>query len=92
MKNVHREYSKIMGEVTGDMEQCARSEKELSGLERRVKKSERVFVEMFERDCDFDLCILEYYLLDHMVDNIRRFGALSILDSSLYEHFIVHIK
>lgn len=31
------------------------------------------------------------YLLDHLVEDVRLFGTLSILDCSSFEHFIMHL-
>lgn len=36
------------------------------------------------------LYTLTHYLFDRMVENIRRYGALSAVDSSLYEYFNLH--
>lgn len=45
-----------------------------------------------DEHCDSGLYTLEYHLVDYMVEDLREFEKLSVLDSSLYECFSVQIK
>lgn len=92
MTRVHTMYSEIVNEVTGDGEYKIRSEEELVKLEERVKEFKRELVERFDDHCESGLYTLKFHLLDHMVEDIRKFGTLSVLDGSPFEHFNVHIK
>lgn len=48
--------------------------------------------ETFDKYSDFGLYTLKYHLQDHMVADIRRFGALSVLESDMCKHDHVQIK
>lgn len=51
-----------------------------------------MLIEMFNKRFEPGLYTLRYYLLGYMVEYIRKFDMVPILDSSLYEHYIVHSK
>lgn len=67
-------------------------EENMGSLKRRVKEFEDMLVTMFEENYAYCSYTLKYQLLHHMKEVIRRFLKLSILNSSLYEHFNVHIR
>lgn len=51
-----------------------------------------MLVEMFAMNCDYGLYTLQYHLLDRIVEDIRRLGSVTVLDSSPHEHLNMHIK
>lgn len=40
---------------------------------------------------DVNLFTLKFYMIDHIVEDLSKFGDLSYLEASLYEHFIVTV-
>lgn len=51
-----------------------------------------MFLETFYEYCDSGLHTVKYCLLDQMVQDIKGFKALSVLDSRTYERFNLRIK
>lgn len=51
-----------------------------------------MFVEIFGEHFDSCLYILKYCIPDHIMEDIRGFETLSVLDNCPYEQFDVHIK
>lgn len=50
-----------------------------------------MFVERFGKHCESGLCTPNYHVLYYMVEIIRKFGTLSVLDNRSYEHMNVYI-
>lgn len=69
-----------------------RCQKELGRLDGRVKGFKQIVVATFDEQCDSGLHTLNYHIPDPMVEDLRTFGALSVLDGTIYEYFNVHIK
>lgn len=46
----------------------------------------------FEEHSDSGLYWLKYHLIDHMVEDVRKSGTLSVFNSSLYQYSNVHTK
>lgn len=67
-------------------------EEDFDSLKKRTKAFKRMLVQMLEEHCDTGLYTRTYHLQDHMVEDIRSFRTLSVLDSNPYKHFPVHIK
>lgn len=65
-------------------------------MPRRLKKwldeFERVLVETLDNNSDSSLYLLKYYSPNHTMVDIQKFETLSVLGSSRYEHFNVHMK
>lgn len=55
-------------------------------------KLKKMFDKAIQEQFGSGLYTLKYPRLNHMVDDMRRFGALSVLDSSSYNHFNLNIK
>lgn len=84
MTMFHGCYSAIVTDVTEDMGQWTWGKDDLSSLKSKGKEFKKMVEEAIDEHRDSVLCTLKYYLLDHIVEGIQRFGALSFLDSSLY--------
>lgn len=78
--------------MTEDLRQRASRETEVSSLERTVRKFKKMFLETFDDHCDSGLHNLNYLSIDLVEEDIRRYGTLSILDSSLNENINVLIR
>lgn len=57
-----------------------------------MERSERLCVQRCDAHLDSDQDSREYYLLDRVVKQIRRFRTISVSDSSVYEHCNEHMK
>lgn len=57
-----------------------------------MKKSKRMSVETFDEYFDSGLITLKYHYFAYMVEDIRKYGTLSVSESSPYDHCIVHMK
>lgn len=87
-----RRYGEIVVDVKGHMWQRARGEADLSSLEGRIHDFKLMLVETSDEHCDLGLYTIKYHLLTHTAENIQRFGTLSHLDISPYDHFHVYMK
>lgn len=81
MTSVHTLYNEIVCDLKRDVEQQIWDEKELGRLYRTVNQFKTILVEKFNQYCDSGLDTLKYHLLDHMVEDLQRFGTLSVKDS-----------
>lgn len=57
-----------------------------------MKILKKMSIETFDEHGDSGLYAVEYHLFDQMVEDIRKFVTVSVLDSSQYEQFNEHIK
>lgn len=89
---MHTRCSQIVSVVMETMRHRTRSQQELGKLERRVKQFKEMLGETFVEHYDSVLYPVEYFPLNHMVEDIQSFGTLSPLDSRLYYYIIVQIK
>lgn len=55
------------------------------------KEFKKIFVGAFDEHCHSGLYTPKYHVLDHMVENMRKLGTISVMDSSLYEYSHVRI-
>lgn len=90
VKRVHTCYSEVFVNVMRDMGQRTRRAKNIGTIERTVEKFKRILVETFDEHCVCSLYGLRRHLLEHIAEDIRRFGTLSVLNSSAYERINVH--
>lgn len=51
-----------------------------------------MLVDTSDEDCDSCLYSLECHSLEDMVEDIQRFGTLSVLNSRSYDYFKAQIK
>lgn len=91
MTTVHMRYSNSVADATRDMRQRAWCEEDLGGLQRRVMQFSRILIKTFDEHRDSRLYALWNHLLDYVVEALRNFATLSVLDSSPYEQFNLHI-
>lgn len=89
---IHAIYIVILCDVTGGKRQRASTEEVMEMLYERVKTFKRMLVVTFHELGDSGFYTFKYRLLDHMMNDLLKFGTLSVLDRNLYEHFNVHNK
>jgi len=85
-------YTDIMVCVLHDYPRSGISSEDVEDLGNRVLQFKEAVIAFFGDYCDKGVFTLKFHLLDHMVDDLRRFGSLSVLDASAYEHFNTDIK
>lgn len=61
-------------------------------MERGLKEFKKLFVEMFEKQSDFGLYVLNYQTLHDIAEDIQRFRTFSGSHNSLYHHLTGHIE
>lgn len=79
----HTRYSEVIVEVKGDMGLRVCCEKDLARLDSKIEKFKKVLKEVLGEYCDSALYTLQYHVLDHMMEDIRDFGTVSVLDGGL---------
>lgn len=84
MTRVHKRYSETVAYLTKDIEKRSWNVEWPSIPEIVVKLVKKMLIEALDEYCDFGLYTLQYLLLDHMVEKIRRSIELSNLHISLY--------
>lgn len=67
-------------------------EEDPDNLKRTAGRFKEMSVESFDEHCDTVPDTLKYPLLDRMVEDIRRFLKLRVLESRPYEHINLHIN
>lgn len=61
-------------------------------LERGFKELAAISTKNFDRYSESILHTVKYHLLDHIVEDIPRVGAISVLYSCSYDHFNEHMR
>lgn len=84
MTKVDTCYSEIVYEVTKEVGEQLRSEEKLKRLPGNINPFKSLLVETFREHCDSGMYTLRCCLPDHMVEDMRRFATLSVLDSVSY--------
>ena len=85
-------YSDIMVSVLFDQPRLGWTPEEMAKLSTTVQEWKKLVVEFFGAYCETGLFTLKFHMLDHMVTDIRKFGTLSVLSASQFEHFNTDIK
>lgn len=73
-----------IGELVDDV--CIRE------LRKHLKEFQKLLKATLEELCYTGLNMLVPHLLDHLVNDLQKFGYLEILDASLLERVNVHLK
>lgn len=64
----------------------------ISNLQRDIANFRNQGSEDFEAHCETRLHMLKLYWVNHPVETVGRVEALKLLDSSIHDCFIMHIK
>lgn len=83
MTRVHKWSIEIFADMTGVMWQRTCCEENTSSLDRNFKHFRNISVQAFDKHGDSVLYALKYHLLTYMQEDIRGFGPLFVLDSSV---------
>jgi len=89
VKTMHTE---VMVTCLHDFPRKGVSEVDLQDFEKKIYNFKKTVMQFYGKYCEKGLFTLKFHLLDHMVEDMRKFGTLSVLDASAYEHFNTDIK
>lgn len=92
LTTVHTLYSDIVNQLL-----YTKPERKLHGNENvvtseTIRRLKMVAKNLFEDLEDFNLFTLKFHMLDHIAEDVSRFGALNFVDASPFEHFNYVIK
>lgn len=82
-------YNKLCNKVVVDRRNAYRLVGELSALTSEIQKLKRAVKREFASYCPFSLSPFKFRLLDHLGDDLERFGSLSGLGAEHCERFNV---
>lgn len=92
LTKVHVLYPDLMLTMTKDDVSEGWNENKLIELQYKIEEFQSLLVRTFGEHCNSGLYILKFHLLDHVVEDLRLFGTLSVLDASRFEQYSVSIK
>lgn len=68
------------------------TEAELLDLSNKIDHFMKIVRDTLAKHCGPGVLVLNLHLLYHIVEDLRTAGKLSVLDTSPFEHYYVHIK
>ena len=68
------------------------NERKLNFLQHKIQNFKKTATQLYSDHHASDLCTTKMHMLDHIVDDIRRFGGLRYCDASLYEYSHTMVK
>lgn len=84
---VHTKYTELMNLVTGNGTGVSKPD-----ITELVSTLKRTVVETFKDHCEKGLFTLKFHTMDHLAEDISRFGSCKFLDAGAFEHFNLAIK
>lgn len=82
MMKVDKKHIKLSNMLCRPEERIIRSEVAIGKLKEEVITFKRRVVDVSGLHSESNLYTLEFHLLDHIAEDLRRFGTLSVLDAS----------
>lgn len=89
---IHSLYSDVVNMVMYNTPDWELQHENVNHLEQKVRMLKRSAKELFEHLEEVNLFTLKFHMLDHVSNDLYKFGILSFLDASAYEHFNFTIK
>ena len=84
---VHTLYSKLLHELLVEVEYEGISTIQLKKIQCLINLLKRESKKLFEPYVQKGLFTLKFHLLDHLVEDLSKYGSLQYLDSGPYEYF-----
>lgn len=91
MARVHAIYISMMCRVISSDWKQGWTNKEMKAFSAQVCEFKYVVMKFFSV-CTSIVYTMNFHFLDHLVEDLKRFGDVSVLDASLYKQFRVHKK
>lgn len=88
----YRALNRVFPLVAAFIDRITKHEKALEILDKIVKAFKRILADTFDEHSSLGMYIVKVHLLDHMAEDLRNFGTLSVLNSNQYDDYNVHIK
>lgn len=92
LTRVHVMYTDLVNRVMSDNNSNGWSTEDLEELRSTVLLFKKQVWALFGPHCDRGLNTLKFHLLDHLVDDLQRFGTIRVLSASPYEQFNLIVK
>ena len=92
LTKIHVMYTDLVNRLMSNNNGNGWSTGELQDLRSAVHLFKEHVWTLFGPHCDRGLNTLKFHLLDHLVDDLERFGTIHVLNASPYEHFNLIVK
>lgn len=92
LTRINTTYSEIFNKLLNDGPEEGWSEQDIISLGDDITSCKTSVIKTFDDHCESCLHTLTVHLLDHLVEDVRRFRMLSFIDGSAYENFNVIVK
>ena len=92
LTEVNTLYTEISTKVVHEFAMTGCNDEDINELEENIIVFKRKCVQLFERTCETGLITLKFHLLDHLCDNLRKFGTIKIINGAKYEQFNLQVK
>lgn len=79
-------YSTILFTLARKGDRCGWTPDDLSLLRTHIHRFKHIFVDLFARYQPSGMGTLKFHLLDHLVDDIKRLGSISVMDAGPFEY------
>ena len=92
LTEVNTSYTELCTKVVHDFPITGCNDEDINELEKEIIVFKRKCVQLFEPTCETGLITLKFHLLDHLCDNLRKFGTVKIINGAKYEQFNLQVK
>lgn len=92
LTKLHVQYTELTNRLMTDNFHNGWSSSDLDNIRVSISTFKHAFWTLFGPHCSHGLNTLKFHLLDHLVDDLERFGSIHVLSESLYEHFNYIVK
>ena len=92
LTKLHTEYTDLQQSVMTDNHGYGWTDKDIQNLRSSISDFKKHMVSSFQDSFPTDLGTLKFHLLDHLPDDLSRFGSTKVLSASPFEHFNLLVK
>ena len=92
LTRIHVFYTDLVNRLMSNNHSRGWSAADMDELQNAVREFKKLLWCVFGPHCNNGLNTLKFHLLDHLVHDLKRFGSISVLSASPYEHFNYVIK
>ena len=89
---VHTMYSDLLYQLYHNIERNGLNPQTADSLEQHIALFKQTCKDIFEKHVNRGLFTLKFHLLDHLVEDLRKYGTLDFLDAGPYENYNATIK
>ena len=92
LTTIHTQYTSFVQQIMSDNNGLGWSTEALSNVQQTVASFKYQMTSLFHDCSPTGIATLKFHLLDHIIQDLQRFGSIRMLTASPFEHFNVHIK